>query len=213
MGGSWSIGEHFSNDIKLQQVEHGIRSFHTRRAAAFSDGKLRNLLSRNLLTVQRLDASAIEFGFRSAEHRMVSMYHIDQQDVEVALSLDRTHADNNCLNINFRIPARISDVNEELGYYRLHLKLNRLSSVFLSTEGHNSFLVIPSDLPPEMYRKTADIRSTHQKGASNWSEWDAWIRQTDIVLDKQLLRQSPGRLENEDMLIHIGLHHLLPYSV
>lgn len=138
---------------------------------------------------------------------MVSMYCSGQQEVEVALNLDKLDATKNTININFRVPALAHPKLNDSGNHRLQLKLNRLSSVFLCTEGETSFLVLPCELPPEMHRKSTDIRSTHQKDMNNWSEWDAWIRQTDIVLDKRLLRQQPARFESEDVLINIGLPH------
>ena len=63
---------------------------------------------------------------------------------------------------------------------------------------------LPTENPPELFRQMDDVRESHQNSSHVWSEWDSWIRQTDVVLDNAKLRESPVKIRNEDAVIDIG---------
>lgn len=135
-----------------------------------------------------------------SENQMMSMYSSGSQDLEFALDLHKKTID-----INFRVKVSAKDDILDLGYYRLQLKLDKLSVVFFEKEADSEYLIIPLDAPPELYRKPARISSIHHKGSRYWLEWDTLIRQTDVVLDEQQLRRQPGGLRRHSAIIDIGM--------
>ena len=65
------------------------------------------------------------------------------------------------------------------------------------TEG-GCTLVVPLPIPPTVFRKTHDTKSTHSIDKSIWNDRDQWFRQTNIIDSPERLASSPLSL-NQDL--------------
>jgi RNA-dependent RNA polymerase len=130
---------------------------------------------------------------------MMLMFTSGQQGVEFALDLRRR-----TFNLNFNIHVNARGETRDFGLYRLQIKFDKLSNVFFEDDADCEMLTIPVELPPELYRKATDIQDTHQAGSKLWTEWDAWIRQTDVVVDENLLREKPTGIKRDQAIVDIG---------
>lgn len=141
----------------------------------------------------------IEFGFMVSEDTMMSMYSSGHQAIEFAIDLKKKSID-----INFHVKAISMQSVLDLGYYRLQLKLDKMRLAYFEVCEDSEIMVIPLEAPPELYRKTSQISNTHQTDFGFWSDWDALIRQTDVVVNEQQLRAQPTSLRRESAIIDIG---------
>jgi hypothetical protein len=133
------------------------------------------------------------------ENIMMSMYSSGPQAIEFAIDLKKKSID-----INFHVKFNSKQSMLDLGYYRLQFKLDKLRLAYFEVCEDTEILVIPLENPPELYRKTSQISSIHQIDSGFWSDWDALIRQTDVVVDEQQLRGQPTGLRRESAVIDIG---------
>ncbi|KAF2435682.1 RdRP-domain-containing protein [Tothia fuscella] len=121
---------------------------------------------------------------------------------ELVLNLARKQID-----VKFPLPIQKQDPSQqpEIDSYRFQIPLSKLNRIYV-TQPSRSYrvMVIPLDAPPEFYRRTKDIQATHDSSAQNWSDWQTWFRQTDIVLDQQRLQNTPIRFRKDDAIVDIG---------
>jgi hypothetical protein len=143
-----------------------------------------------------------------SEDKMMTMYRSCKQNVEFVLDLGRRK-----INVNFHIHVPVSGEICDLGSYRLQLRLDKLSTVFYENEGGCEILSISLELPPKLYRRTNDVAETHQDGSRFWTEWDALIRQTDVVVDDKTLRREPTGIRKDQAIIDIGKHSVTSFRV
>lgn len=142
----------------------------------------------------------IDFGFMYSESAMMVKYSSRMQDVELVVDLTKK-----AIEINFNIGVSQQSVVTELGRYRLQLKIDNLRSVLVEASSEAEVFIFPLESPPELYRRASDVGSTHHENATAWSEWDALMRQTNVVLDRQGLTCRPLSLQREDAVIDIGM--------
>jgi RNA-dependent RNA polymerase len=111
--------------------------------------------------------------------------------------------------VDIRFPLQSSgNANQEhpdVELYRFEIPFYKLSDVYATqNDSSKKVLVIPLVAPPEFYRRTKDIQATHDARAYNWSDWQTWFRQTDIVFDSARLETTPIQFRKEDARIDIG---------
>lgn len=129
-----------------------------------------------------------------------------EQNIRVTIDLARR-----TLHIDFHVLPPLPSKVRDLGLFRLQVKLDKMNDIFLKTEGSREIWTIPTDTPPELYKRTTSVEDTHQIGTRAWSEWNAWFRQTDVVLDPNQLRQEPTSMRKDQAIIDIGdCPHLIP---
>ena len=88
--------------------------------------------------------------------------------------------------------------------YKMCIKLAQIQKAFYISQGPDEMsLVISTELPPEVFRKTRDIKKTHGCDSLFWNERQAWFRQTDID-SNPTARRSPVQLKKDTPLIDIG---------
>lgn len=141
--------------------------------------------------------------------------------------------DRRCINVQFRLQFsdsdEISDSYRKLinGYsasreedsdqkegtefertetYRFKIRFEHIKTMLEQKGAEESrTFVIPLETPPEVYRKIHDtIKSFTDDKERRWSEWDTWLRQTDITHLKEALAKLPLTLNNPYAAINIG---------
>lgn len=136
------------------------------------------------------------------QSRMMSMYSTGQQDLEMAINL--SNKTRKCIDVNFDVHVQGRHDPAILGRYRLQLKIESLRTIYIEASDDYDILVIPTDAPAELHCKAPNIADTHDKSSNTWSDWDAMVRQTDVVKDKALLRSSPTSIRRDSAIIDIG---------
>ena len=66
-------------------------------------------------------------------------------------------------------------------------------------------LVMSLDSPPQFFRKREDEEACHSDENMEWSEFDTWFRQTDLVYDPYRLARAVVTLHKERPVIDIGM--------
>jgi RNA-dependent RNA polymerase len=153
-----------------------------------------------------LQPVAIDFGFMLEEDKMMRMktvQSISANDLEIKVDLLRKRID-----ASFRLASRKEqEGNVAIDQYRLQIQFSAMDVVHeVPIDAETKALVIPLASPPEAYRKTDNIWSTHIAEESTWNEWCSWIRQTDVLTHQQRQQsvQEPIRFRNENAVVDLG---------
>ncbi|TKA64867.1 hypothetical protein B0A49_07587 [Cryomyces minteri] len=154
----------------------------------------------------RLIADTLGFGFMHNETTIVVRKTVQpMQDKPIQFTLDLFRKE---IDIRFDLHLREnSDESNKLRphAYRVRVPLEQMKYVYEMTDGPDRrILIIPLDSPPNFYRKASNIDATHEAGSKWWNENVTWMRQTDIVHDRDRLRSAPLSLRKEDPLVDIG---------
>ncbi|KAI9841651.1 MAG: hypothetical protein M1838_003487 [Thelocarpon superellum] len=179
------------------------------------------LAERTVVPIERID-----FGFMSDVMTMTAM-HRTVRDGDMSMVLD-FNLDRREMDIQFdlalvdprdpgakaaRRVVSMADLDRGVGglnrveRYRFRIPLEQLRTMHqVGQTARTSTVVISLDSPPNFYRKAVgqQMESSHEGGASTWSEWDTWYRTTDIVYDPTTLRHAPLALQKARPVIDIG---------
>ncbi|KAF1983807.1 RdRP-domain-containing protein [Aulographum hederae CBS 113979] len=89
--------------------------------------------------------------------------------------------------------------------FRFHIPFEQLTRIYEVDNAENAReLIIPFESPPKYFRKTNDIKATHDPQSLEWREDRTWFRQTDIVDNPDTEMQNPVRLRKDNPFIDIG---------
>ncbi|KAH7381767.1 RNA dependent RNA polymerase-domain-containing protein [Cadophora sp. MPI-SDFR-AT-0126] len=156
----------------------------------------------------KLIASAIHFGLLIDPVSMMPLHTIkpnqsEQNKTTFIVDLKRR-----------RIVANFTAKFENPGYtpsydrhnqYMFHIPFDQLTKIQRLDFSDVAFaLVISVESPPQYYRKRQDQKAGHTKENPQWSDWDTWYRQTDIVYDPYILQKEKIALHKDRPVIDIG---------
>ena len=86
------------------------------------------------------------------------------------------------MDITFDLHFKKLFINIKLhDQYQLRVHITHFSQI-LRVNHHNNEIVfvLPLNTPPEIWRKTNNISSTHRPRATSWNERSAWFRVTEL---------------------------------
>ncbi|KAK5159646.1 hypothetical protein LTR04_004941, partial [Oleoguttula sp. CCFEE 6159] len=154
----------------------------------------------------RLVADTLGFGFMHNETTIVVRKTVQpMQDKPIQFTLDLFRKE---IDIRFDLHLRENSGGSNKlrpHAYRVRVPLEQMKYVYEMNDGPDRrVLIIPLDSPPNFYRKASDTDATHEAGSKWWNENMTWMRQTDIVHDRDWLRSAPLSLRKEDPLVDIG---------
>lgn len=154
-------------------------------------------------------ASAIHFGLMIDPISMMPLHTIkpnqsEQNGTTFLIDLMRR-----------RIVANFTAKFENPGYspsldrhnqYMFQIPFDQLTKIRkFNLNGEAFALIISVESPPLYFRKRQDQFAGHTKENLQWSEWDTWYRQTDIVYDPCILQEETIALHKDRPVIDIGL--------
>jgi RNA-dependent RNA polymerase len=161
-----------------------------------------------------LFANSVDFGFMFDEKTMTRMYTaIPQAGIAnlFELNLLRRH-----IHIQFPVNT-VRDSGPKVAHdksasppkraarYCFRIPLEQLQRVHeIQIDQVTKALLISLETPPNFFRKADDIQQTHDEGSVYWTEWDTWLRQTDIVDKPENLRSATVTLKKVRPIIDIG---------
>lgn len=151
-----------------------------------------------------LGAESIDFGILESETNMMVMKTLSsgtQRPIRFMLNLLRREVE-----VTFPLVSQFGqpDRRSKVEFYRFRVPISKLGRLHEVAEPSRHAFVIPLNAPPEFYRKTLDIISTHDQMTTLWSDTRTWFRQTDIVDDHNALIGTPLTLRNDRAKINIG---------
>ncbi|KIW07479.1 uncharacterized protein PV09_01446 [Verruconis gallopava] len=171
-----------------------------------------NLQNSNIATIQdpfnkgvripdllQHDAQSIEIGYMVSENQIMSMFTSMEQNVYFLMNLNKK-----TISVDFCISAPGKSGRHDLGNFRLQLRLDRILAVYFEPVGSHEVMTITVDFPPRLYRRSTDINVTHQNDSRLWSEWDAMIRQTGVILPETVTRLHPAGIRNDEAIVDVG---------
>lgn len=190
-----SSSEWFHQGIKLgmYHITFGLKRFRARTQTSPLDARV------NFPEEIEIKADEFAFGVMQSPNSMLKLHQA--APAEVKMSLHR-----NWIDIDFKI-AIAAQRHSHMQSYRLRVQFAQLKEAYKMSNSVTGkvALVIPTELPPLMFRKIDDVKRTHREGASSWSEWQMWIRQTDIDESGPIDRTAAiTQLRKECALVDIG---------
>ncbi|GKT62364.1 RNA-dependent RNA polymerase [Colletotrichum tofieldiae] len=163
-----------------------------------------------------LQADRIDFGSRVQKTEMVvlkSVTHGVRIDVDLRKKNLTIHFDTSLRDqAATRAVEDQSDGNyddeDDISHHKCTVGFSRLTEIFRASEGSNTALIIPLELPPMFWTK-ANRRKRNEMavGKSSWGSLDMWERRTAILEDEQLPRDFPVTLQadfDDPNFINIG---------
>jgi RNA-dependent RNA polymerase len=157
------------------------------------------------LCEKALAAVSLDFGLMYTEREMMLMKTVtatSEREIEVLLNLVRREL---VVKFPLSLPSNSNQGNPEIELFKFRIPLDRLKQIYVekSSPAHR-VLMIPLDSPPEIFRQTKDIQSSHNDEEKTWNEWQTWFRQTDVVEDRAALEAAPARFRKDNCVIDIG---------
>lgn len=99
-------------------------------------------------------------------------------------------------------------VKDRFEHYRFRVPFSQLDKLYEgpSSEGRKRNFILPLPSPPMFWRKLHDVLKSHEIGATYWTSFDAWYRQTAIVYNGRArqLRCDPISLRQSAPIIDMG---------
>lgn len=159
----------------------------------------------------RIVGSGIQFGVLQDEKTMLVMRDVERvpnNQIRMVANLQRK-----CLEVRFDLGFQAPILGERRGnHFVFRFPFTQLTEIIESRDDSgNICFIIPVSSPPLVYRKTSDIKSTHDPKLSMWDERQMWYRQVSIDLDPHNDRSKKTQLQNDDALIDVG--RWLTYSL
>ena len=146
----------------------------------------------------RLMATSLAFGLMYDESTLMIMKTIipEVQSLDITMNLLETRQ-----QLEIQFPLDTPETEKSWGApkdrYRFHLPFHKIHRVHEEVTENRRALIIPVEIPPEFYKQTPDIESTHDDRIPVWTDWRTWFRQTDIPLDRPEMKlpvsfEAPG---------------------
>jgi RNA-dependent RNA polymerase len=99
----------------------------------------------------------------------------------------------------------VAGAYDRVSRYMLQVPLNQLQKIHcMDLDEHHWALVFSVESPPLFYRKLLKEQESHREKALFWSEFDTWLRQTDVVYDPFSLQTNVVSLNKNASVIDIG---------
>jgi RNA-dependent RNA polymerase len=172
----------------------------------------------------KLLVSALHFGLMIAPKLVMPMHSvrpirgngsINRYDLSFVVDLNRRRIETT-FNVEFKDhrSERSTDYDsahpvghyDRINKFKFWIPFDQLQKVERVKLDDGGFaLVISLDSPPPFYRKREDEKSCHSDETCQWSEFDTWFRQTDIVYDPYRLQRATVTLHKERPVIDIGI--------
>ncbi|KAF3930202.1 hypothetical protein ABW20_dc0102476 [Dactylellina cionopaga] len=163
-----------------------------------------------------LPVKKMDFGFMVQEETMMSMYTLEslvhknsKLSVEITFEVNLRRKE---LNIRFTVPFKTTQGKPKLRRekYLVRIPFIGLEGLYdtlcdRSDERLHSIL-IPLQHPPQIWRKMHNTAQSHQKSGQSrrWTEWDSWLRKTDIIENEDNLQLEPLAIRKTKPTIDIG---------
>ncbi|KAK1995923.1 RNA dependent RNA polymerase [Colletotrichum falcatum] len=162
-----------------------------------------------------LQADRMDFGSRLQENEMMVFKSVTS-GVRIYVNLHKKN-----LSIYFDTCTRGQEAaravenqgdqtteDDDTSHHKCAVDFARLTGILRATEGNETTLVIPLELPPMFWSKASrSKRSQMAAGKSTWRSLDMWERRTAILDDEQLPRDFPVTLQadfDDPNFINIG---------
>ncbi|KAF2400341.1 RdRP-domain-containing protein [Trichodelitschia bisporula] len=125
-----------------------------------------------------LDGQALQLGIMHSESAMMVMKVIprtSQTPVSFLLNLLRRE-----IEITFPLKDPFGDADSTImDTFIIRVPLAKLERIYECGNDDTMALIIPLSMPPEYYRKTHDVKATHDEVSTWWSSHRTWLRQTN----------------------------------
>ena len=155
-----------------------------------------------------MSTTQVVFGVMKTPTSMLELYTatpIGPAPIELAMNLQRK-----CIDLHFAVPTDSPSPtsvqnSRNWRYFKMRLSFAQLGKAIKmkSTTGQTA-LVVSTDMPPLIFRKTDDVEGTHEAGTTLWTEWQTWYRQTGIDRISEAARKAPTQLQKDDTIIDVG---------
>lgn len=159
--------------------------------------------SRSYPERMRLSAEVIRFGFMHDEDAMMPMRSpraTEGKQIEFTLDLLRRQID-----IRFNLETTGNYAKPQWELVRFNIPFAQMNHVHQLKAGHDKqALIIPLSTPPAFFRKDRNIEATHDSRDYYWNDMRTWLRQTDIVRDRDQMKSASVTLQKNRPIIDIG---------
>jgi RNA-dependent RNA polymerase len=162
-----------------------------------------------------LRPSIITFGLMYDENTMMSHYDapsLEHNDTSFAVELLRNR-------ITARFPLKFENFQSGRGVssdpswrqprqkeqnYMFQIPFGQLDKIYrVELNEHQWALIVNVHCPPQFFRRRP-VEASHSDSTLIWTEFDTYLRQTDIVHDREHLKISPVALNKAKPMIDIG---------
>ena len=141
-----------------------------------------------LRTLQPYQTDDLGFCLDLRKHLITTSFHVDFID-DGSTSHTVRYEPNKCNRQN---------------QYRFEIPFGHLKAIQRLEMPGGFGLLISLDSPPQFYRKSTLPTTGHTDEGNQWTEFDSWYRQTDLVYDPRQLQTTIVTLHKERPVIDIG---------
>lgn len=163
--------------------------------------------NRELPELMTVPLAAMGFGVMQQEDKMLVLHTVESTaETKLELSMNLQHKE---LHITFPVCVpHHAEYGNITGPFERRFKLRITpaqitQALMLRRADETVTVVFTIDTPPLVFRKTRDVKSTHDSKATLWDERKTWLRQTDIDL-YPWARNSAIELRKKDTIIEVG---------
>lgn len=146
----------------------------------------------NMRQTQCIDRKELTFNVDFARRRITAKFQLDFAGLETDMQPPKPI-------------ANISGIRDQVQSYMFQIPFSQLEKIYrVEVTETCSALIVTINSPPQFYRKRPPGPASHVENALVWSEFDTYLRQTDIVFDREHLKTSSIALNKEMATIDIG---------
>lgn len=153
-----------------------------------------------------LYGNSIDFGFMNTADEMVKKVTFSathQRPLQLKLNLfARKH-----IEIKFSIHN-----SRHYDSYRIFIPLAQMTTIHETHHNDQTVFTFSLESPPKFYRMATDVEATHVSTRGEWTEQQAYFRQTDIDIDMSARNNLPVTLNKTGCRIDIGMKPIQSYG-
>lgn len=155
--------------------------------------------------------ASVDFGFMYDQETMMSMYTVQPTKTsDITFHMKMLHREIVVqMTLELRDPRPFSPhrkygQNNRDDIIRFSIPFSQLEVVHeIQNRQDRVVFLVSLDTPPRFFRRIDEIE-THEQAGRYWTERDAWYRQTDIVYDRNVLKDSSITLKKTKPIIDLG---------
>jgi RNA-dependent RNA polymerase len=151
----------------------------------------------------RMPVDGVRMGVMRGDDEMLVLHSVEATGAEMMLNLREKALQ---LDFAIRAPPTGGDGASEERYrhFKLTIDLALLHEIRVRPgSDERTSLVFTADEPPLLYRKTTNIRATHDLKRNEWQEEHSWFRQTDVDISP-MRRNGAIQLQKRDAIVETG---------
>ncbi|KAK8201885.1 hypothetical protein M8818_005409 [Zalaria obscura] len=96
--------------------------------------------------------------------------------------------------------------------YRIFIPLAQMTTIHETHHNDQTVFTFSLESPPKFYRMATDVEATHVSTRGEWTEQQAYFRQTDIDIDMSARNNLPVTLNKTGCRIDIGMKPIQSYG-